>query len=369
MTAKLPSKTTAVIGAGPYGLSIAAHLRARGVPTQVFGEPLESWQAMPARMNLKSVWSASSLSDPEGAFSLDKFCRATGSSPAEPIPLAFFLKYAEWFRAHSVPDIDRVFVQCLRRQGSEFEVTLSDGRAVDAARVVVAVGVRQFAFVPEFARGLPVELASHSGEHIDFSRFRDSRVAVIGAGQSALESAAILDDEGAHVEVIARGPVHWINRTLYHRGGLMRTLLYPPTDVGPPGLNWLCGAPMLMRRLPVGEGKVPVTAFTEVVETTLGTAGLRLRLSDGTSREVDHLLLGTGYRPNVGQIPFLDSSVRENLHQRDGFPVLDEWFESSVPGLHFVGGLAGRTFGPICRFVAGAHISAQRVARRAAELN
>ncbi|TMF46513.1 MAG: NAD(P)/FAD-dependent oxidoreductase [Chloroflexi bacterium] len=391
MTAKLPSKTTAVIGAGPYGLSIAAHLRARGVPTHVFGEPLESWQAMPARMNLKSVWSASSLSDPEGAFSLDKFCRATGSSPAEPIPLAFFLKYADWFREHGVAEIDRVLVQCVRRQGSEFELMLSDGRAVDAARVVVAVGVRQFAFIPEFARGLPVQLASHSGEHIDFSRFRDCRVAVIGAGQSALESAAILHDEGARVEVIARGPVHWINRTLYHRGGLMRTLLYPPTDVGPPGLNWLCGAPMLMRRLPVGlrkrietravrpagagwlrprvEGKIPVTAFTEVLETTLGTGGLRLRLSDGTSREVDHLLLGTGYRPDVGQIPFLDSSVREKLDQHDGFPVLDEWFESSVAGLHFVGGLAGRTFGPICRFVAGAHISAQRVARRAAELN
>src|SRR5260370_41534613 len=89
MTAKLPSKTTAVIGAGPYGLSIAAHLRARGVPTQVFGEPLESWQAMPARMNLKAVWSASSLSGPDGAVRLDHFGRASGSSAPGPSPLAF----------------------------------------------------------------------------------------------------------------------------------------------------------------------------------------------------------------------------------------------------------------------------------------
>ena len=252
MTAQLPSKTTAVIGAGPYGLSIAAHLRARGIPTQVFGEPFESWQAMPGRMNLKSVWSASSLSDPDGAFSLDQFCRATGASPTEPIPLAFFLSYATWFQEHAVPNIDRATVQCLRLQGSGFSLELSDGRTVGAARVVVAVGVRKFAFVPEFARRLPGEVASHSGEHVDFSKFRDCRVAVLGAGQSALESAAILNDEGANVEVIARGPIHWINRTLYHRGGLMRTLLYPPTDVGPPGLNWLCGAPMFMRRLPVG---------------------------------------------------------------------------------------------------------------------
>jgi len=386
-----PTKTTAVIGAGPYGLSVAAHLLARDVPTQVFGEPLESWQAMPARMELKSVWSASSLSDPDGAYSLDRFCRATGSTPTEPIPLAFFIRYAEWFQEHAVPKVERVTVDCVRLERGGFQLALSDGRRVGAARVVVAVGVRQFAFVPEFARGLPEQLASHSGEHVDFSRFRGCRVAVVGAGQSALESAAILNDEGAHVEVIARGPIHWINRTLYHRGGLMRTLLYPPTDVGPPGLNWLCGAPLFMRRLPVGvrtrietravrpagagwlrprvEGKVPLTAFTEVLEATPGAGGLRLRLSDGTSREVDHLLLGTGYRPDVGRLEFVDPSVGEKLHRRDGFPLLDEWFESSVPGLHFVGGLAGRTFGPICRFVAGAHISAQRVARRAAELN
>jgi hypothetical protein len=392
MTAvQLTPKTTAVIGAGPYGLSIAAHLRARGIPIQVFGDPFESWRGMPARMKLKSVWSASSLSDPDGAFSLDQFCRATGASPTEPIPLAFFLDYATWFQEHAVPNIDRATVQCLRLQGSGFNLELSDGRSVSAARVVVAVGVRKFAFVPDFARGLPDQVASHSGEHVDFSRFRDCRVAVLGAGQSALESAAILNDEGANVELIARGPIHWINRTLYHRGGLMRTLLYPPTDVGPPGLNWLCGAPMFMRRLPVGvrtrietravrpagagwlrprvEGRIPLTAFTQVHEAVPNGGGLRLRLSDGTSRDVDHLLLGTGYRPHVAQVPFLDQSVREKLHERGGYPLLDQWFESSVPGLHFVGGLAGRTFGPICRFVAGAQISAQRVARRAAELN
>jgi thioredoxin reductase len=387
----LPGETTAVIGAGPYGLSIAAHLRARGVPTQVFGEPMESWHKMPSRMNLKSVWSASSLADPGGALSLDAYCRTTGSVAAEPISLAFFIRYAQWFQEHAVPDIDRASVQSLRTRGTGFELALSDGRAFPAARVVVAVGVRQFAFIPQFARGLPAHIASHTGEHVDFSRFRDCRVAVVGAGQSALESAAILADEGAHVEVIARGPVTWINRTLYHRGGPVSRLLYPPTDVGPPGLNWICGAPMLMRHLPTSvrmkiekravrpagaqwlrprvEGKLPLTPFTEVLEAKPTGGALRLRLSDGSSRDVDHLLLGTGYRPNAGEILFLDPTMRDMIDQRDGFPVLNQWFESSVPGLHFVGGLAGRTFGPICRFVVGARITAHQVAQRAAELN
>ncbi len=384
-------KTTAVIGAGPYGLSVAAHLRARGVPTHVVGEPMESWQRMPARMALKSVWSASSLADPDGAFSLDRYCRTTGAVATEPIPLPYFMDYARWFQEHAVPEVDRVRVRCLQLKGNSFQLLLSDGRTFTAGRVVVAIGVRQFAFVPQFAHRLPPHLASHSGEHIDFSRFRDCRVAVVGSGQSALESAAILTEEGAHVELIARGPVHWINRSLYHHGGPVRHLLYPPTDVGPPGLNWLCAAPMLMRTLPVGvrmriqrravrpagaqwlrgrvEGKLPITAFTHVLGAEPYGDGLRLCLSDGTSRDVDHVLLGTGYRPKVREIPFVDPTLREQVSQRDGFPVLNQWFESSVPGLHFVGGLAGRTFGPICSFVAGARVTAQQVARRATELN
>jgi hypothetical protein len=385
-----PSQTTAVIGAGPYGLSVAAHLLARGMPVQVFGEPMESWRMMPARMALKSVWSASSLSDPDGAFSLDSYCRVVKAPPKEPIPLSFFIEYAQWFQERAVKDVDRTYVTNLSRQDGGFQLALADGRDVFAGKVVVAVGVRQFAYVPEFARDLPSHLASHTGEHIDLSRFRGCRVAVVGAGQSALESAAILSDEGAEVEVIARGPVVWINRVLYHHGVISR-LLYPPTDVGPPGLNWLCGAPMLMRRLPAGvrrkieiravrpsganwlrprvEGRLPVAAFTEVLDAQPSGQGLRLRLSDGTDRDFDHLLLGTGYRPSLSGIPFLDTSLRSQLEVHDGFPLLNEWFESSVPGLHFGGGLAGRTFGPICRFVAGARITAQQVARRAADLN
>jgi hypothetical protein len=386
------SRTTAVIGAGPYGLSVAAHLRGRGVPIQVFGEPMESWRKMPTRMLLKSVWSASSLSDPEEAHSLDRYRQIAGMPVGEAIPLAFFIDYAMWFQEHEVPQIDRSRVTQLRREADGFHLTLEDGGAQRAAKVVVAVGVRQFAHIPDFARDLPSHLVSHTGDHVDFSRFRDCRVVVVGAGQSALESAAILSDEGARVEVISRGPVHWISRTLYEHGGPLRRVLYPPTDVGPPVLNWLCASPLLMSRLPAGvrqgierravrpagahwlrsrvDGKVPITAFTSVRSLSrLGQHGLRLHLGDGTVRDVDHLLLGTGYRPQLEHVDFLDPSLRAQVLTRGGFPLLNQWFETSVPGLHFVGGLAGRTFGPICRFVAGAQITARQVARKAAELN
>src|SRR5712664_1571632 len=173
--AESPTNTTAVIGAGPYGLSVAAHLQGRGVPAKVFGEPMESWQKMPARMALKSVWSASSLADPNGAFSLERYCRTTGAFATEPIPLPFFLDYARWFQEQVGQNVDRVYVRCLRLRGGGFQLALSDGREFAAARVVVAVGVRQFAFMPQFARGLPRQLVSHSGDHVDFRQCRSGR--------------------------------------------------------------------------------------------------------------------------------------------------------------------------------------------------
>jgi NADPH-dependent 2,4-dienoyl-CoA reductase/sulfur reductase-like enzyme len=390
-SAPIPSQTVAVIGAGPYGLSVAAHLRAREVPTVVLGEPMGSWSAMPVRMSLKSVWSASSLADPDGAFSLDRYCQRTGDPAMEPIPLAFFIEYARWFQEHAAPNVDRTLVTRLALNGRAFHLELSDGRELQAGKVVVAIGVRRFAYLPDFAQNLPPDLVSHTGDHVDLSCFRDAKVAVVGAGQSALETAAILRDEGAEVEVIARGPVIWINRALYTQRGPVRRILYPPSDVGPPGLNWLCAAPLLMSRMPVNmrqkietravrpagaqwlrsrvEGKIPITAHTKVLGVAPSGQGLRTYLSDGTTRHVDHLMLGTGYRPDVRQIPFLDQALLAQVNERDGFPLLNQSFESSVQGLHFVGGLAGRTFGPICRFVAGARVTAQQVARRAAELN
>jgi pyridine nucleotide-disulfide oxidoreductase len=389
MEAHIPArKTTAVIGAGPYGLSVAAHLLHAKVPTRVFGVPMEFWRKMPAEMHLKSVWSASSLADPMGAFSLDRYCEAEHIAHSEPIPLSLFMDYSLWFQRQAVNEVEQAYVTRLSRRDHLFHLEMSDGSDVCAGRVVVAIGIGRFAHVPTYARVLPSHLASHTGAQTDYSRFRGCRVMVVGGGQSGLETAAFLLEAGAEVELITRGPVRWISRRLYGHRGLARHLLYPPTDVGPPGLNWLCGSPRLMSKLPVGlrrgiearavrpagaqwlrsrvEGKVPSSPGIQIVEAWPCNSGLRLRLSDGSMRDVDHLFLGTGYHPDVGKISFLDPALRDQVHQRAGLPVLDNGFESSVPGLHFVGGLAGWTFGPICRFVAGARATARQVTRRAA---
>jgi FAD-dependent urate hydroxylase len=372
----------AVIGAGPYGLSVAAHLRAAGTSVLVMGKPMESWQAMPRGMYLRSAWSASSLAAPGGRFRLDHYIRATGAAVDRPIPLRDFIDYGMWFHREAVGEVEETYVRTLRSAGSGFEIDLEDGRTLHAARVVVATGIREFARVPDFALDLPNELASHSQDHRSFEPFAGKNVAVVGGGQSALECAALLHEAGASVEVLSRREVIWLR---FHGAmGLGRRLLQAPSDVGPPGLSWLIHWTRFFRLLPSStrqrltqravrpagarwlqsrvEGHVRLTTNVEVIEAVPDGSGIHLRLSDGGERAVDHLLLGTGYRPHVDRLRFLDPSIRQQLRHRDGYPVLDSCFKSSVSGLHFVGAIADRSYGPICRFVSGAEPTARRVA-------
>src|SRR2546430_11571604 len=193
---------TVVIGAGPYGLSVAAHLKGARVPTLIFGKPMEFWQSFPRGMNLRSAWSASSLSDPEGAYSLDRFRAPVAAPPPLPIPLPYFIDYGLWFQRHAVPDVDRTYVESLSKPNGAFRLELADGRTLEAGWVVVAAGINSFAHVPDFAKVLPESIASHSRAHSDLDRFHGASVAVIGGGQRAIEAAAPLYGAGPKAELI-----------------------------------------------------------------------------------------------------------------------------------------------------------------------
>lgn len=378
-----PPATTqvAVIGAGPYGLSVAAHLLAAGIPTVVLGTPMGFWQAMPRGMYLRSAWSASSLGAPAGQYRMDHYVRSTGAAVPRPIPLEDFVNYGLWFQRHAVPQVHETHVRTVDTAGARFELRLENGRPLWAEQVVVATGIRRFASVPEFAHGLPRELATHSQEHTDFNAFSDRTVAVVGGGQSALECAALLCEAGASVEVLARRAVIWLR---WHDSmSLSRALIHAPSDVGPPGLSWLIHFGGFFRLLPpplratvtrratrpAGArwlydrvvGQVRLTQQVEVLRAVPRGGCLDLRLSDGGERTVDHLVLATGYRPHLNSLPFLSPAIRQRLLECDGSPLLDGCFESSVPGLYFVGRLADRSYGPICRFVSGAAPTARRV--------
>jgi len=268
---------------------------------------------------------------------------------------------------------------------------MADGRSIKASRVVVASGVSSFACIPNFARSLPASLASHTQEHSDFSQFSGKKVIVVGSGQSALESAALLHEAGASsVELIARGPVNWINRRLYHYTGPAKRIFYPPSDVGPPGVNWLVAFPLLFRHFPEKtrvkldaravrpsgakwlrprvEGHIRLNPHMTITDAVERGQGVCLKLSDGTTREIDHVILGTGYQANIDALTFIDSALRQQVQVHNGYPLLNEWFESSVPQLHFIGASALYTFGPLCRFVVGARVAAHQIARRATKI-
>jgi cation diffusion facilitator CzcD-associated flavoprotein CzcO len=373
--------TTVVIGAGPYGLSVAAHLRGAGIPTATFGKPMDFWLGMPSGMYLRSAWSASNLSAPDHGYDLDSFLSATGRPRQQPIPLRLFNDYGLWFARQAVPDVDRTMVRSLSKPNGHFRIELEDGRCLDAARVVVATGIDRFARMPAFARDLPPSLASHTRQHHDFGVFKGKRVAVVGGGQSAIECSALLYEAGAHVELIVRRTVRWLKLHDYRGPG--RRLLYAPSDVGPPGLNWLLHFPLAFRLLPrrlqlavtrravrpAGarwlidrvQGRVRITSNAQVLAAKPVGGGVQLELSDGSTRTVDHVLLATGYQPDIERLEFIDPELRRQIRHRDGFPVLSRWLESSVDGLHFVGGLADRSYGPICRFVSGADVAARRI--------
>src|SRR3989442_1336089 len=195
---------------------------------------MEFWRAMPRQMFLKSPWSASSLSDPRRMFSLDRYVRVRSEPKLQPVPLPMFLDYADWFREHAVGEVDEVMVGCLKREDGRFRIELEDGRTLAADRVVVAAGIGKFAYVPPYARELTRTHASHTQDHGDFDRFSGASVAVVGTGQSGLETAALLAEAGADVELIVRGPVRWVHRK-YSEQPILRRLLYPPSDVGPIG--------------------------------------------------------------------------------------------------------------------------------------
>jgi FAD-dependent urate hydroxylase len=376
-----------VIGAGPYGLSSAAYLRASGVETRVFGDPMAFWEnQMPAGMCLRSNWGASHIADPKQELTLDAYCRQNGNHISKPIPLDRFVDYGRWYQSQAVRDLEKRNVLSVDLDSRGFKILMADGEEFTSRRVVVAAGISLFATRPPEFVGIPSELASHTSEHKDLRKFKGQRVVVIGVGQSALESAALLQEAGVEVEVIARKKtLNWVGlHARLHHLGVVSRMLYSTRDVGPAGISRLVAMPHLFRRFPrsfqdrtayrairpAGAGwlqqriaEVPITLGRSVTSAVVAGSQLRLRLDDRTERLVDHALLATGFRVDVSRYPFLSAALSKQLKTVQGFPVLKRGLESSISGLHFVGKPAAWSFGPLLGFVSGAEFASNELVR------
>lgn len=376
----------AIVGAGPYGLSAAAHLKASGLDVRIFGRAMDFWAGkMPAGMLLRSPRVASNISDPARIFSLEAYESSAGVPPRAPLPLETFVDYGRWFQRELIPDLDRREVVSVRRNEAGFKVALDDGEEFRCGRVVVAAGIGSFQRIPPVFSSLPPSQVSHCYQGRDLQSFSGARVAVIGAGQSALESAALLHEAGASVEVIARNPfLRWIGaHSWLRRMGPISSILYSSHDVGPAGISRLVASPSLVKRIPLklrdkirtravrsaGSKWLPsrlkevkLTTGRFVTEAASDGQTVEIRLDDGTYRSADHILLGTGYSVDVSRYRFLPPELINNLDRMDGYPRLQAGFSSSVPGLHFIGAPAARTFGPLLYFVAGTEFASKELA-------
>src|SRR5215472_1153264 len=244
----------AIIGAGPYGLSIAAHLRARGVEFRIFGRPMDTWLTrMPKGMRLKSEGFASSLSDPAGEFTLRAFCRRAGFPYRDlglPVAVETFTSYGLEFQRKFVGQLEDKTVVWLSRSPEGFQFRLADGEFCSARRVVVAVGLTHFEYIPRPLSGLPAALLTHSSAHHAVDQFAGRTVAVIGAGASALDLASMLHQADADVQLVARSSLIRFHdpprkRSLYER------MRWPNTGLAAGWHLVFCAhAPLVFHRMP-----------------------------------------------------------------------------------------------------------------------
>lgn len=384
----------AIIGSGPYGLSLAAHLHARGVEHRIFGRPMHTWRSMSPGMYLKSLGFATNIYTPQRHFTLPEYCLARGLEEYEPIKIATFADYGVWVQQHLVPYMEETAVTTLEQINGQFVLTLETGERVTARRVVVAAGLTYFERMPDLFANLPQGLVSHTAQHGDFSPFAGRDVTVIGAGQSALQAAALLHEHGAQVRLVARQGVSWGFRIHKNQKRSVRERLRLPSSVlGHGRRNWvLQHAPMLMHYIsdekrvqftrthlgPSGawwlrdrvDGKLPLHEQTAVLQATARDNKVCLRIhEDGAGeREIvtDHVVAGTGYQVDVDRVAFIDAELARSIRRIERAPALSRHFESSVRGLYFIGPASAASFGPLFRFVAGAAYTVPVVARHLA---
>jgi FAD-dependent urate hydroxylase len=381
----------AIIGAGPYGLSIAAHLRSRGISFRIFGEPMQFWREMPPSMFLKSNGSATNIYAPaRNRLTFAEYSKQHGLEAFEPCAIADFARYGISVQKTILPEVEATEVIHVTGTAGCFEIALSNSEKLVARRVVVATGLKAFRLMPPELGGLPSEFVTHTCDHSTFDNFDGKTVFVIGAGQSALQAAALLHEAGAQVEVLVRKSKIDLASYSGDRRSLIRRIRWPKSRLGYGWKSWMLdtfpGAFYFVPdrwRIPFVRSflgpsvawwlrdrvtnKFPIRTNCSLLgaKVTNGRLTLCIHEEGNGQREVlcDHVVAGTGFEVDVERISFLDASLRRTISLICRAPRLNSRFQSSVQGLHFVGTMSALSFGPLFRFVVGADYTSRVLSR------
>jgi FAD-dependent urate hydroxylase len=387
-----------IIGAGPFGLSISAQLSVRGVDHLIVGRVNNTYRSLvPDGMLMKSEPYASTIASPDGKYTMAAFSAAHGLDYVDrigPVTRDRFVEYVDWYAKELVPGIlDETVTEVAPVDGG-FRVSFADAAPVTARSVVVATGVIPYHALPAQLAGLPDALLTHTAKHIELGDFKGRKVAVVGAGQSALETAALLHETGATVQVIARTPqLSWNEKNPDY----VSTLGHIKRPVVQLCEGWHCtfwNTPAAFRVLPEGyriqkartvlgpagawwlrhrvDGVIDVVTGHGVKEAVAKGSGVRLVLDGPGQREIDadHVIAGTGFRIGLERLPFLPGRLRAAVKTVNNHPVVSRSGETSVPGLYFAGAPTVVSIGPSARFIAGTFtlsaLLAKSATRRAA---
>ena len=352
---------------------------------------------MPPDMLLKSEGFASNLYAPGAGYSLRQFCRER-SIPYEdvgiPVRRRTFVEYGREFQRRMVPQLEQSVIKRLSQIPGGFELQTAEGQTLQARRVVLAVGISHFAYMPPALRGLANHAVSHSYDHGDLSKFKGKRVLVIGAGASAVDIAIDLKKAGAAPQLMARASHILFHSRPVEPRPLRERLRMPRSTVG---LGWrsklAVDLPLVFHVLPEGlrhrtvarhlgpapgwfaraefEGKIPAHLGCQLEQVRESGTQLRVSYLDSSDAkceiETDHVIAATGYRPVLRALPFLDEALSAQIKTAGETPKLDRNFSSTVPGLYMVGLASANNFGPVCRFACGAEFTTKRLARHLAQ--
>jgi cation diffusion facilitator CzcD-associated flavoprotein CzcO len=363
-----------VVGAGPYAYSAAANARDHGVDTHIVGIPMAFWRdQMPTDMFLRSGTDWHLDASGEHTFAAYVEDRGLSAADLDPIPIATFLDHADWFAEQKSLDVDQRLVASLDKPDRSFVATMEDGSTITADKVLSVPGIAHFLNLPAWADAVPARRRSHTSERVSFDDLAGARVAVIGGRQSAYEWAALLCDHGAErVDVVHRHPtptferVSWafvdayVDQTLSVRGWWrdltaerQQEIALEFWKVGRLTLeSWL--VPRLRRDVVTSH---PGCSVTSVEADNAGEGPVILTLDDGQRLTADHVVFASGYRADLGRVPYL-SGIVDRVATTDGFPDLSPGFETSLAGLYVTGFASTRDFGPFYGFTKGCPSSA-----------
>jgi FAD-dependent urate hydroxylase len=234
---------------------------------------------------------------------------------------------------------------------------------------------------PELSARLPRDRIAHTATLVNFSDLIGKRCLIVGGRQSAFESAALMIEAGVDsIDLVYRHETprfvasDWsftdemIDNTLRVRGWFR--CLDPREQEAINKRFWSVGRlqlePWLWPRINTRNVRLwPKSRIAGWRATRDGM--IEARLDGGNLISVDHVLLATGYRVDLSRVTYLSEYIAsDRLRVNGGFPVLDEDFQTTLPGLYVVGQASVPSFGPFFGFVRGC-IAAARIVVAACE--